>query len=124
VLGHRCHDSISMSDGTPVYSTASGDLRRPVRRAPAPRPEPKHGFPDDGVVRIARSKNRKGAGITAIHGLPGGEAALKATATDLKRLCGAGGAVRDGIVEVQGDHRDRIAAHLAKQGLTVRLAGG
>jgi len=59
-----------------------------------------------------------------IHGLPGSGAALEARAAELKRLCGAGGAVKEGAVEIQGDHRERIAAHLRSLGYTVKLAGG
>jgi translation initiation factor 1 len=59
-----------------------------------------------------------------IRGLPERGPALDARAAELKRLCGAGGAVKDGAVEVQGDHRERIAARLRDLGYTVKLAGG
>ena len=57
-----------------------------------------------------------------IHGLPAQQ--LDERASDLKRLCGAGGAVKDGAVQIQGDHRERIADHLRALGHTVKLAGG
>jgi translation initiation factor 1 len=60
--------------------------------------------------------------VTVILGLPARD--LEARASDLKRLCGAGGAVKDGAVEIQGDHRERIAEHLRALGHTVKLAGG
>ena len=79
--------------------------------------------PRDGVVRIFRDRaGRNGKVVTVIHGLPAKN--LEDRATDLKRLCGAGGAVKDGAVEIQGDHRERIADHLRALGHTVKLAGG
>jgi translation initiation factor 1 len=60
--------------------------------------------------------------VTVVRGLPARE--LQERASELKRLCGAGGAVKDGAVEIQGDHRDRIAERLRAFGHTVKLAGG
>jgi translation initiation factor 1 len=80
--------------------------------------------PDDGVIRIFRDRGgRGGKTVTLIRGLPERGPALEARAAELKRLCGAGGAVKDGAVEVQGDHRERIAARLRDLGYTVKLAG-
>jgi translation initiation factor 1 len=80
---------------------------------------------NDGVVRIARDrKGRGGKTMTVITGLPGDEAALAALAQTLKRLCGSGGTARDGVIEIQGDHREKLAAHLTKLGHRVKLAGG
>lgn len=79
--------------------------------------------PRDGVVRIFRDRSgRNGKVVTVIHGLPANN--LDGRASDLKRLCGAGGAVKEGAVEIQGDHRERIADHLRGLGYTVKLAGG
>jgi translation initiation factor 1 len=61
--------------------------------------------------------------VTVIRGLPQG-AALPDLAAVLKRLCGAGGTVKDGALEIQGDHRERLAGHLRAKGYTVTLAGG
>ena len=81
--------------------------------------------PRDGVVRILRDrKQRGGKVVTVVAGLPGPEAALAQLATELKRLCGTGGTVKQGAVEIQGDHRDRIAEALRSRGFTVKLAGG
>ncbi len=115
-------------DARPVYSTESGDLRgrdRERRRAkPAPA-LPGGAPPTDGVVRVGRTKaGRGGKLVTVVTGLPGDEAALKAVLSELKRLCGTGGTLRDGAVEVQGDHRDKVAAHLGAQGHRVKLTGG
>ena len=75
------------------------------------------------MVRIFRDRSgRNGKVVTVIHGLPARQ--LDERASALKRLCGAGGAVKDGAVEIQGNHRERIAGHLRALGHTVRLAGG
>ena len=116
-----------MNNSRRVYSTEDGRIKGPAApRAPAPagrKPTPAPQAPDDGVVRIFRDRSgRKGKVVTVIRGLPAPD--LEARASDLKRLCGAGGAVKDGAVEIQGDHRERIAARLRGQGYTARLAGG
>ncbi len=75
------------------------------------------------MVRIFRDRSgRNGKVVTVIHGLPAKN--LDERASDLKRLCGAGGAVKEGALEIQGDHRERIADHLRGLGYTVKLAGG
>lgn len=81
--------------------------------------------PNDGYVRIARDrKGRGGKTMTTITGLPGDDAALAALAQRLKRLCGSGGTAKDGVVEIQGDHRDRIEAALKEMGHKVKRVGG
>ncbi|HZU76170.1 MAG TPA: stress response translation initiation inhibitor YciH [Dehalococcoidia bacterium] len=85
----------------------------------------KHGAAADGIVRVSRDrKQRGGKTVTLVTGLPGGEAALIEVAGRLKRLCGSGGTVKDGVVEVQGDHREKVAEALRGMGHTVKLAGG
>ena len=79
----------------------------------------------DGIVRVSReTKGRKGKGVTLITGVPGDEAALVALARDLKQRCGTGGTVKDGVIEMQGDHRDRIVDELQGRGFRVKRAGG
>ena len=79
----------------------------------------------DGVVRIFRERgHRGGKTVTVIRGLPDRGPKLDALALELKRLCGAGGTVRDGLLEIQGDHRERIADRLRALGYRVKLAGG
>ena len=81
--------------------------------------------PRDGVVRIFRDRGgRNGKTVTVIHGLPERGSALEARLSELKRLCGAGGTVKDGVLEIQGDHRERLAGRLRALGHTVKLAGG
>ncbi|MDA1028428.1 MAG: stress response translation initiation inhibitor YciH [Bacteroidetes bacterium] len=82
-------------------------------------------YPNDGVVRVGReTKGRRGSGVTVISGLPGSEDALKQIASKLKAQCGVGGTVKDRIVEIQGDQRDRLVKILSDAGYTVKKAGG
>lgn len=110
-----------------VYSTAHGrtcpvcnrQLDRCGCRKKSPPPA------GDGIVRIGRStKGRKGRGVTVITGilLDGGE--LKQLAKTLKQKCGSGGTVKDGTIEIQGDHRDLLVAELKGLGYTVKRSGG
>lgn len=79
----------------------------------------------DGIVRVQReTKGRKGKGVTLITGVPLNDADLKAYAKKLKQRCGAGGAVKDGVIEIQGEHRDMLIEELKKEGWTVKKAGG
>jgi len=81
--------------------------------------------PRDGIVRIFRDRSgRNGKTVTVIHGLPDRGPALEARLSEMKRLCGAGGTVKDGVVEIQGDHRERLAERLRALGHAVKLAGG
>jgi translation initiation factor 1 len=81
--------------------------------------------PGDGVVRISRqTKGRKGSGVCLITGLPLAEAELKTLAKELKQRCGTGGTVKDGVIEIQGDHREQLLEALRKAGYRVKLAGG
>jgi translation initiation factor 1 len=117
-----------VSNSRLVYSTDDGDHRRDTehgrRRKPEPQPQPRgpH-LPDDGVVRIFREKGgRGGKTVTVVRGLPAAD--VPAVAKDLKRHCGTGGSVKEGAVELQGDHREKVAARLESRGYTVKLAGG
>lgn len=79
----------------------------------------------DGVVRVSRqTKGRKGSGVCLITGLPLGEEELKNIAQQLKKKCGSGGTVKNGIIEIQGDHREILVDALSKLGYTAKLAGG
>jgi len=79
----------------------------------------------DGIVRIGRqTKGRKGSGVTTITGLSLKKADLTALAKKLKKKCGSGGTVKDGVIEIQGDHRDPLVDILSSLGYTVKKAGG
>ncbi|MCP4572870.1 MAG: stress response translation initiation inhibitor YciH [bacterium] len=79
----------------------------------------------DGVVRVSReTKGRRGKAVTVVRGAPLELAGLDDLARDLKKLCGTGGTVKDGAVEIQGDQRDRVVAALQERGWRVKYAGG
>ena len=79
----------------------------------------------DGTVRVGReTKGRKGKGVTLIAGVPLDAAGLAALAKDLKQRCGTGGTVKDRVIEIQGDHRDRLVGELQSRGYRVKRAGG
>jgi translation initiation factor 1 len=106
------------ADAQRVYSTEGGRQRPPRgRRAAAAA-----AGAGDRVVRVSRtSSGRRGKTVTLVTGLPPGR--LKEIAAELKRHCGSGGAVKSGVVEIQGDHRDAVAERLRDR-FTVKLAGG
>ena len=79
----------------------------------------------DGIVRVQReSKGRGGKTVTVVTGVPGDDGALARLAGELKRRCGSGGTVKEGTIEIQGDHRDLLVAELEKRGFRVKRAGG
>jgi translation initiation factor 1 len=79
----------------------------------------------DGIVRVSReTKGRKGKGVTLIAGISLDVEKLEALAKDLKQLCGTGGTTRHGVIELQGDHRERLVEELQKRGHRVKRAGG
>jgi translation initiation factor 1 len=76
-------------------------------------------------IRVGREvSGRGGKGVTVISGLPLATDALETLAGTLKRSCGAGGAVRAGRIEIQGEHRDRLVAELLRLGFEAKRAGG
>ncbi|MBF0588483.1 MAG: translation initiation factor Sui1 [Magnetococcales bacterium] len=110
-----------------VYSTEQGRIcpscRRPAKRCTCTRNRAKP--ITDGIVRVSReTKGRKGKGVTLIKGLALDAVALAKMGKKLKALCGAGGTVKEGVIEIQGDQIERVMAHLKKQGLRVKQAGG
>jgi len=114
-----------MSNHRLVYSTDDGDRRR---EKPASKQKPKQttargpALPQDGVARVFREKGgRGGKTVTVVRGLDGD---LAAVAADLKRQCGAGGAVKGTTIEIQGDHREKVVARLRAAGFSAKPAGG
>lgn len=115
-----------MRDSRPVYSTDQGRLcpgcGQPVAACGCRRQQAPAG---DGIVRVSReTKGRKGKGVTLVTGLALPDEDLKQLGSRLKQLCGTGGTVKDGVIEIQGDHRDRLFAWLGEQGYKVKKAGG
>jgi translation initiation factor 1 len=112
-----------------VYSTGLGTMcagcRRPIAQCAC---KSAHGKPlraDTGAVRVCRqTKGRAGKGVTAISGLPLSPTALARLAGELKRFCGSGGTVKAGVIEIQGEHRDRLVAELIRRGFVAKRAGG
>ena len=107
-----------MSSNNLVYSTDGGRITQPKAQAQAPQPS-------DGIVRIHReTKGRKGKGVSIIKGLGLAETELKTLCSELKKKCGCGGAVKDGVIEVQTDDREKLSTLLQAKGYKVKLAGG
>lgn len=105
------------------------DRGQPLQAGRRPSPPPpaaaRPGHPRDGVVRVAReTKGRKGAGVTLVTGLPLAPPQLEELARELKRRCGSGGAVKAGVIELQGDQREAVLAELLARGYAAKLAGG
>ena len=106
-----------MSENRLVYSTQSGRIQNTKQEQPQ--------LKTDGIVRIRReTKGRKGKGVTTISGFDLPEKELKELCSKLKKMCGTGGALKDRVIEIQGDNRDKIKATLEQLGHTVKLAGG
>lgn len=79
----------------------------------------------DGIVRVGReTKGRKGKGVTLVSGAPLPPADLKQLAQKLKKACGTGGSVKNGVIEIQGDHREKVMDLLKDAGWRVKRSGG
>ena len=108
-----------MSDSRPVYSTTDGDLRkaRPADKVRAREVT--------GKVKVRREvAGRRGKPVTTVANLPLDDAQVKALAGKLKKRCGVGGSAKDGVIELQGDHREAVMDVLRAEGLDAVLAGG
>ncbi len=115
-----------------VYSTGPGprppgnlcpNCRRPVRECVCPKGAP--GAAKAASIVVGReTKGRAGKGVTTVTGLPLSPADIDALATRLKKRCGSGGTVREGVIEIQGDHRDVIVGELGRQGFKAKKSGG
>lgn len=117
----------ALARSTLVYSTDAGricpDCSQPVAhcicKAASAKPV------GDGNVRVSReTKGRAGKGVTVIKGLPMAAPELAALGKQLRTACGSGGTVKDGTLEIQGDHVDRVMELLKGQGFAVKRAGG
>ena len=110
-----------------VYSTATGQTcpgcGHPVKHCCCS--DGKSRQRGAGVVRVSRqTKGRKGAGVCLITGIDLGDAELKQLAKQLKKKCGSGGTVKNGVIEIQGDHRQALLDALLASGYRAKLAGG
>jgi len=110
-----------------VYSTEAGRMcpvcRRPLAQCVC---KSNQAVPaGDGIVRVLReTKGRGGKAVTVVRGVPVEAAGLVKLGQQLKAACGSGGTVKDGVIEVQGDHCDKVIAMLQGQGFQVKRAGG
>jgi len=102
-----------------VWSTSDGDLRKARERAGETRSNA------GGRVKVRReTAGRRGKAVTTVSGVPLDDAALKELAGRLKKRCGVGGSAKNGVIELQGDHRDVVVEMLRADGYDVVLAGG
>ena len=108
---------------TPEWSkNTPGSQLPPKKKKDQQKPSPKKG---DGIIRVGReTKGRKGAGVTVITGIPLHPEGLEKLAKQFKQQCGTGGTVKNGVIEIQGDHRDLLVAELTARGYTVKRSGG
>ncbi|MDQ6970259.1 MAG: translation initiation factor [Mariprofundus sp.] len=116
-----------------VYSTEAGVLDKPMRNTAVKRKKPRHQAnkavnitnANKQGVRIRReSKGRRGKTVCIVDGLSMSDPELKSLLKKLKGQLGCGGAVKSGMLEIQGDHRDKVLLLLEKEGIKAKLAGG
>jgi len=101
-----------------VWSSTDGDLRRARDPKTVTRTT-------TGPVKVRReTAGRKGKTVTTVANLPLNDNDIRDLAGKLKKRCGVGGSAKDGVIEIQGDHRDTVLAVLRDEGLTAVLAGG
>ena len=113
-----------MSNNKTVWSSEQGDLRK----SPSSQPSPKGRgsiVPQQQTIYLHReSAGRGGKAVTLVKNLALSAEEMKSLAKRLKQECGTGGTIKDGVIEIQGEHRERIAALLSKLGYKVKIAGG
>jgi translation initiation factor 1 len=119
------------NDSRLVYSTETGRLcpncNRPIKKCvcKGKHSKSKIDLKSDGIIRIKReTKGRKGKTVTIISGFDKDDGDLKILAATLKNICGTGGSVKDGVIIIQGDHREVVNTELEKQGFKTKFAGG
>ena len=107
-------------NATLVYSSETGRVKQEKPKGTQPLKQP-----PDGIVRLRREiKGRGGGTVIVISGIILNPDALKDLAGELKKRCGCGGTIKDGVIEIQGDHRDTLLRELEARGYRVKLAGG
>ena len=120
-----------MDNSRLVYSTETGKIcpscHNPVSECTCKKKKSRS-QPDikiDGIIRVQREvKGRKGKTVTTVFGFQLADDELKNLATQLKRRCGTGGSVKDGVIIIQGDHRDTLVTELKNRGFKAKIAGG
>jgi translation initiation factor 1 len=110
-------------DRPTVYSTEWDD--DPKSKPKKTKPQTKSLPPNQQTIYLRRStKGRGGKTVSLVEGLQLNEKDLKALSKTLKKTCGTGGTIKDGVIEIQGEHREKIAAKMQKMGYKVKIAGG
>ena len=112
---------MSPDDRDLVYSSEHGWQAPAKSRKSSHQPSAKPSMPEDGVIRVARER-RRASTVSLVHGVAPTE--LDTIAKALKRHCGTGGTSKNGIIEIQGDHREKIVEWFTAQGRKVKRAGG
>lgn len=114
-----------------VYSTETGKIcpscQKPVSNCTCKKNKSRSqpNIKIDGIIRVQLEvKGRKGKTVTTVFGFQINADELKNLATELKRRCGTGGSVKDGVIIIQGDHRDTLVTELKKWGFKAKIAGG
>ena len=120
-----------MNNSRLVYSTESGKIcpscQNPVSKCKCKKKKSRSqtNIKIDGIIRVQREvKGRKGKTLTIVSGFEINADELKNLAAQLKRRCGTGGSLKDGIIIIQGDHRDTLIAELKNRGFKAKIAGG
>jgi translation initiation factor 1 len=120
-----------MDNSRLVYSTESGKICPLCQKSnlectcKKKKPRSQTNIKYDGIIRIQREvKGRKGKTVTTISGFQINADEIKNLATQLKRRCGTGGSVKDGVIIIQGDHRDTLITELKNRGFKAKIAGG
>ena len=119
-----------MDNSRLVYSTETGKIctscQKPVSKCTCKKKKSRSQkiIKSDGIIRVQREvKGRRGKTVTTVFGFDLDDNELKDLAKQLKRSCGTGGSVKDGIIIIQGNHRDALLSELKKQGYTAKLSG-
>ena len=120
-----------MNNSRLVYSTETGKIcpicQNPVSKCTCKKKisRSQANIKIDGIIRVQREvKGRKGKTVTTVSGFQINADELKILATQLKRRCGTGGSVKDGVIIIQGDHRETLVNELKSRGFKVKIAGG
>ena len=112
---------MSQNKNRTVWSSNQGDIRKQETRGGALKSLPSN---QQTVYLHRDSKGRGGKAVTLIKKLVLSDEDMKELAKKLKQLCGSGGTVKDDVIEIQGEHREKIAEELKKMGYKVKIAGG
>ena len=112
---------MTKNENRTVWSSDQGDVRRQETKARSVKSLPPH---QQTLYLHRDSKGRRGTPVTLIKKLVLSEEGMKDLAKKLKQLCGSGGTIKEDVIEIQGDHREKIAGALVKMGYKVKIAGG